>query len=86
MNWNNNFDSSHIMRDWQLWQWDARQCDLLIIQNEYTVGGKWGFIDKQGNEVVPLQYDSIANYRQVKNNKVLVLKDGKWKALQLSGR
>ena len=43
--------SSHIMRDWQLWQ-----------------------------------YDSIANYRQVKNNKVLVLKDGKWKALQLSGR
>nr|WP_314159357.1 hypothetical protein [uncultured Prevotella sp.] len=43
--------SSHIMRDWQLWQ-----------------------------------YDSIANYRQVKNHKVLVLKDGKWKALQLSGR
>ena len=33
-----------------------------------------------------LQYDSIANYRQVKNHKVLVLKDGKWKALQLSGR
>ena len=32
------------------------------------------------------QWDSIANYRQVKNNKVLVLKDGKWKALQLSGR
>lgn len=52
---------------------------------EYTVGGKWGFIDKQGNEVVPLQYDSIANYRQVRNHKVLVLKDGKWKALQLSG-
>ena len=55
-------------------------------EHEYAVGGKWGFIDKQGNEVVPLQYDSIANYRQVKNNKVLVLKDGKWKALQLSGR
>ena len=51
LNWNNNFGSSHIMRDWQLWQ-----------------------------------YDSIANYRQVKNNKVLVLKDGKWKARQLSGR
>ena len=33
LNWNNNFGSSHIMRDWQLWQWDARQCDLLIIQN-----------------------------------------------------
>ena len=55
-------------------------------EHEYTVGGKWGFIDKQGNEVVPLQYDSIANHRQVKKNKVLVLKDGKWKALQLSGR
>lgn len=50
-------------------------------EHEYAVGGKWGFIDKQGNEVVPLH----ANYRQVKNNKVLVLKDGKWKALQLSG-
>ena len=55
-------------------------------EHEYAVGGKWGFIDKQGNEVVPLQYDSIANHRQVKNNKVLVLKDGKWKSLQLSAR
>ncbi len=54
-------------------------------EHEYTVGGKWRFIDKQGNEVVPLQYDSITNYRQVKNHKVLVLKVGKWKALQLSG-
>lgn len=27
-------------------------------EHEYTVGGKWGFIDKQGNEVVPLQYDA----------------------------
>lgn len=35
---------------------------------------------------MPLLYDSIANHRQVKNNKVLVLKGGKWKALQLSGR
>ena len=26
-------------------------------EHEYTVGGKWGFIDKQGNEVVPLEYD-----------------------------
>ncbi|MEZ7706752.1 hypothetical protein O3680_13235 [Prevotella melaninogenica] len=38
------------------------------------------------HEIALLQHDSIANYRQVKNNKLLVLKDGKWKALQLSGR
>lgn len=50
-------------------------------EHEYTVGGKWGFIDKQGNEVVPLEYDSIANHRQFKNGKAMVMKGGKWRSL-----
>ena len=50
-------------------------------EHEYTVGGKWGFIDKQGNEVVPLVYDSIANHRRVVNGKAMVLKGGEWSSL-----
>ena len=52
-------------------------------EHEYTVGGKWGFIDKQGNEVIPLEYDSIANYRRFVNGKALVLKHGKWMKLSI---
>ena len=52
-------------------------------EHEYTVGGKWGFIDKQGNEVIPLEYDSIANHRRFVNGKALVLKHGKWMKLSI---
>ena len=52
-------------------------------EHEYTVGGKWGFIDKQGNEVIPLEYDSIANYRRFVNGKALGLKHGKWMKLSI---
>ena len=52
-------------------------------EHEYTIGGKWGFIDKQGNEVIPLEYDSIANYRRFVNGKALVLKHGKWMKLSI---
>lgn len=55
-------------------------------EHEYTVGGKWGFIDKQGNEIVPLEYDSIANHRQFENGKALVLKGGKWKVIRKNGQ
>ena len=47
-------------------------------EHEYVVGGKWGFIDKQGKVVVPLEYDSLDNFRQFENGKVRGLKDGKW--------
>lgn len=46
-------------------------------EHEYVVGGKWGFIDKQGKEVIPLEYDSIANHRCFENDKVLIFKGGK---------
>lgn len=47
-------------------------------EHEYVVGGKWGFINKQGKEVIPLEYDSIANYRHFENGKALVLKGKKF--------
>lgn len=52
-------------------------------EHEYVVGGKWGFIDKQGNEVIPLEYDSIANHRRYVNGKALGLKCGKWMKLSI---
>lgn len=52
-------------------------------EHEYVVGGKWGFIDKQGNEVIPLEYDSIANHRRYVNGKALGLKHGKWMKLSI---
>ena len=52
-------------------------------EHEYVVGGKWGFIDKQGNEVIPLEYDSIANHRRFVNGKALGLKHGKWMKLSI---
>jgi len=52
-------------------------------EHEYTIGGKWGFIDKQGNEVIPLEYDSIANHRCFVNGKALGLKHGKWMKLSI---
>ncbi|WP_180961536.1 WG repeat-containing protein [Hoylesella timonensis] len=55
-------------------------------EHEYVVGGKWGFIDKQGKEVIPLEYDSIANYRRFKNGKALVLKGEKFFQIDSKGR
>ena len=52
-------------------------------EHEYTIGGKWGFIDKQGDEVIPLEYDSITNHRCFVNGKALVLKHGKWMKLSI---
>ncbi len=47
-------------------------------EHDYVVGGKWGFIDKQGRVVVPLEYDSLDNFRHFENGKVRGLKEGKW--------
>ena len=55
-------------------------------EHEYTIGGKWGFIDKQGNEVIPLEYDSIANYRHFENGKALVLKGEKSFQINYKGK
>jgi len=40
-----------------------------------TIGGKWGFIDEVGNEIIPCTYDKVRYFR---NGIVEVLKDGKW--------
>ena len=55
-------------------------------EHEYVVGGKWGFIDKQGNEVIPLEYDSIANYRHFENGKALVSKGEKSFQINYKGK
>lgn len=54
-------------------------------EHEYVVGGKWGFIDKRGHEVIPLEYDSIANHRQFKNGKALVLRGEKFFQIDYKG-
>lgn len=54
-------------------------------EHEYVVGGKWGFIDKRGHEVIPLEYDSIANHRRFKNGKALVLKGEKFFQIDYKG-
>ncbi|ABP65847.1 KWG Leptospira repeat protein [Caldicellulosiruptor saccharolyticus DSM 8903] len=38
-------------------------------------GGKWGFVDKTGKEVVPLIYESV---REFSEGFAWVKKDGKW--------
>lgn len=45
---------------------------------EIPVGGKWGFINKQGEEVIPLMYDSLDYPHKFVDGKVRVLKDGEW--------
>lgn len=37
-------------------------------------GGKWGFIDKTGKELIPVQYDKVKDFS---NGKAVVEMDGK---------
>lgn len=42
---------------------------------DLIVGAKWGFIDKNGKEVIPAQYDGLSNFY---NGKAAAKKDNKW--------
>ena len=44
--------------------------------------GKWGYIDKNGNLAIPLQYDRAKDFRE---GKAAVLKDGKWGYIEKDG-
>lgn len=44
--------------------------------------GKWGYIDKNGNLAIPLQYDRAMDFRE---GKAAVLKDGKWGYIEKDG-
>lgn len=44
--------------------------------------GKWGFIDKKGNLVIPLQYEMA---KDISEGKAAVFKDGKWGYIEKDG-
>jgi len=46
-------------------------------------GGKWGYIDKQGNPVIPLKFMSAGDFR---HGSAKVLLDDKWIVIDHSGR
>ena len=52
------------------------------VKMENAGGGKWGFIDPSGNEIIPLQYSSVTSF---KNNKSVVIKDRKVFSIDTSG-
>ncbi len=47
-------------------------------------GNKYGYIDKNGNEVIPLEYDMASNF--AKKNYAKVKKDGKWGYINNKGK
>ena len=44
--------------------------------------GKWGFIDKKGNLVIPLQYEMTKDFSE---GKAAAFKDGKWGYIEKDG-
>lgn len=58
----------------------------LGFQNRFGVqnkDGKWGFVDENGKEVVPCQYDTIEYFE---NGVCSVQRDGKWGYVDLKGK
>lgn len=53
---------------------DKNDVDSYMVH----VGGRWGLVNKKGEEVVPLMYDSIGYPKEFVDGKVRVLKDGEW--------
>ena len=41
----------------------------------WFMGGKWGFVDENGNECIPIQYDKVSSFR---NGISIVNKGGRW--------
>jgi hypothetical protein len=48
------------------------------------LGGKWGYIDKNGDEIIPLKYDK-ANHFDWINNKAVVELDGQGGTIDTEG-
>jgi hypothetical protein len=48
-------------------------------------GGKWGFIDKTGRLVIPLQFDRV-DRKGFSDGKALVESDGKWSFIDKTGK
>lgn len=49
--------------------------------------GKYGYIDKKGNELTPIEYDEcIGSYLKYGNPATIVKKDGKWGMIKESGK
>lgn len=46
-----------------------------VNRQKWFTGGKWGFIDKEGREIVPCQYDDVHDFRE---GFASVELDGKW--------
>lgn len=49
-----------------------------IREDSFTrwfMGGKWGFVDENGNECIPIQYDKVSRFR---NGISIVNKGGRW--------
>jgi hypothetical protein len=44
--------------------------------------GKWGFVDKEGKEIVPLVYEAAEDY---KDGKARVKKNGEWFYIDYNG-
>ncbi len=42
--------------------------DYYFEEELYLGGGKWGFIDKKGNEVIPLKYDFAEDFSETSKN------------------
>jgi len=38
--------------------------DLKDIQIEYVEGGKWGYVDVNGKEIIPLEYDNLCSFTE----------------------
>ena len=47
-----------------------------------TIGDKSGYIDKEGNTVFPLEYDSATSFY---DGKAIIKKDGRWGFLNKEG-
>lgn len=54
-----------------------------IGDNGYTSGGKWGFIDFTGKEVIPLKYDMVKDFSE---GKAAVRIGGKWAYIDKTGK
>jgi hypothetical protein len=69
-------DNSIIQCEYNNMRWESE--GLIAVSKN----GKWGFIDKMGKLIIPLEYDSVTNFRE---NESIVLKgDKKYKINRLN--
>ena len=65
--------------DWidAFWRGFARVKKGEAIGSQADNGNKWGVVNEQGEEVVPVEYDSIWNFFNTKYDEIILIKDGK---------